>query len=188
MGILNNLPVILAALTAFLAGLYGYLNSMPNSQVYQNMCLFLIIFYVIGLFLRRTLKGILEDMEEKAKLQAAQAELLLSGGEADALGADGEGAEGGGAEGEEGAETEGGGAEDADGADGDGGDDGPDMDGGPDYNGESNSPDVYTDDEYTAEGENIDENNGYINENGFPASGDGYYDNNGTEFTETSYN
>ena len=91
MGILNNLPVILAASTAFLAGLYGYMNHIPNSHVYQNMLLFLIIFYIIGLFFRRTLRGILEDMEEKAKLQAAEGELLLAEGGLNAIEA-GEGA------------------------------------------------------------------------------------------------
>ena len=78
MGLLNNLPVILAALTAFLTGLYGYLKGLPNSQIYGNMCLFLIVFYLIGVFVRRTAKKIIEDFEEKARLAALEEEKLRS--------------------------------------------------------------------------------------------------------------
>ena len=58
MEIVNNLPVILAAFTAFLAGVYGYLNKLPNIRVYQNMSLFLVVFYIIGTLVKRTVKSI----------------------------------------------------------------------------------------------------------------------------------
>ena len=80
MGVLNNLPVILAASTAFLAGLYGYMNNMQNSQIYRNMCLFLVAFYIIGQFIKRTVRNLIEDMETKAKLRAEEEELLLAEG------------------------------------------------------------------------------------------------------------
>ncbi|MCL2058727.1 MAG: hypothetical protein FWH01_06660, partial [Oscillospiraceae bacterium] len=84
MEILNNLPVILAASTAFLAGLYGYLNNLPNSRVYQNMSLFLIVFYIIGTLLKRTAKSIWEDVQEKAAL-SVEGDLMLDGQDLEAI-------------------------------------------------------------------------------------------------------
>lgn len=75
MEVINNLPVILAASAAFIAGLYGYLNGMPRSRVYQSMCLFLIAFYIVGTFIKFTTKKIWEENEEKlARLSSAGAE------------------------------------------------------------------------------------------------------------------
>ena len=68
MGIIDNLPVILASSTALLAGLYGYFNSLPNIRVYQNMSLFLVVFYIIGALIKRTVKTIWEERQEKLEL------------------------------------------------------------------------------------------------------------------------
>ena len=92
MGIINNLPVILAASTAFLAGLYGYMNHMPNAQIYGNMCLFLIVFYIIGLFLRRTIRNIREEIESGNERQSVADTQIQTTVEADTAGQDREGA------------------------------------------------------------------------------------------------
>ena len=78
MDFVNNLPVILAALTAFLAGLYGYMSKIPNIRIYQNMCLFLICFYIIGTLLKRTIKSVWDDYTVKTA-QSAEAAETLSG-------------------------------------------------------------------------------------------------------------
>ena len=79
MEVINNLPVILAALTAFLAGLYGYMNNMPNIRIYQNMCLFLVVFYIIGMLTKRTLTGIWEDIKAKTGEPPENERLSLHG-------------------------------------------------------------------------------------------------------------
>ena len=89
MGFIDNLPVILASSTAFLAGLYGYLNDLPNIRVYQNMSLFLIVFYIVGALVKRTAKTIWEEHQEKAAL-SAEAALLLEGSLESGAGPDGE--------------------------------------------------------------------------------------------------
>lgn len=73
MGAINNLPAIFAASAAFLTGLYGYINNLPNVRVYENMCLFLIVFYIIGILVKRTIKMIWDEQDKKAAL-AAEAE------------------------------------------------------------------------------------------------------------------
>lgn len=82
MGLLNNLPVIMAASASFFAGLYGYLNNMPNIPIYGNMCLFLVVFYIIGLMIRNTVKNILEDMRVKEELLKAEELQLAKAAEA----------------------------------------------------------------------------------------------------------
>ena len=84
MGVINNLPVILAACAALIAGAYGYFNNLPNIRVYQNMCLFLVGFYIIGFFIKRTVSGIRADLEEKIKLKEAEQEASLISDSADA--------------------------------------------------------------------------------------------------------
>ena len=71
MGILKNLPVILAAVSAFITGLYGYLSGQPSSRVYRNMCLFLVAFYIIGTLMKHTFERIREEMAEKAASEEA---------------------------------------------------------------------------------------------------------------------
>jgi len=75
--VFNNLPVILAASTAIIAGLYGYANRIPNSRVYQNMCLFLIVFYIIGTLLKNTLNSLREELAEKDEAKPVAEELLI---------------------------------------------------------------------------------------------------------------
>ena len=66
MGVIKNIPVMLAAFFTLIAGLHGYAGGLPNSQIYGNMCLFLVIFYIVGIFVRRTALSFVEANKEKA--------------------------------------------------------------------------------------------------------------------------
>jgi hypothetical protein len=76
MEIINNLPVIISAFFTILIGLYGYVKGLPNTTVYQDMCLFLVVFYLVGFLLKRTILGIMEEVTAKAEKPVSAAELL----------------------------------------------------------------------------------------------------------------
>jgi len=84
-GIIDNLPVVMAASTAAVAGLYGYINGLPNTRVYQNMCLFLIVFYLIGAFLKHTYIGLRDEFAERAEAAKSRAALAEAAKEGAAL-------------------------------------------------------------------------------------------------------
>jgi hypothetical protein len=85
MELIKNLPVALAASTAFLAGLHGYANRLPNIRIYQNMCLFLVVFYLIGALVKWTAFGIVGEHLEKEKKRGGDVMKLVNGQQADAI-------------------------------------------------------------------------------------------------------
>jgi len=64
---LNNLPVIVSACSGIIIGIYGYVHKLPNTTIYKYMCLFIIVFYFIGLMIKWTFIGIQKEFDEREK-------------------------------------------------------------------------------------------------------------------------
>ena len=64
---INNLPVIMSAFSGIMIGIFGYVNNLPNITIYKNMCLFIIVFYFIGVMIKWTIIGFLKENEEAEK-------------------------------------------------------------------------------------------------------------------------
>ena len=109
---IKNLPVITAASAAIIAGLAGYAGNTPNLTVYGNMCVCIVVFYLLGWLAKGTLLQIYEENEKKKNelMNIPGEELLYDGGGLDEL-------DPGGLEGGEGEEGGGSGDPDAAGAD-----------------------------------------------------------------------
>ena len=76
---INNLPVILAAFSAIIVGIYGYINRFTNVATYKYMCIFLIAFFFIGVFIKKTVFEIQEELQEQNEKTLGDEGLLYSG-------------------------------------------------------------------------------------------------------------
>ena len=75
---INNLPVILAALSAIIVGVYGYINRFSNTTTYKYMCLFLIIFFVIGYLIKKMILEVQEEMQARNEKTSASEDLIYN--------------------------------------------------------------------------------------------------------------
>ena len=73
---INNLPVIMSALSAIITGLYGYLKGLPNSTVYKYMCICTIAFYLLGLLIKRTIVKTIDEINKEKEHSIDTNELL----------------------------------------------------------------------------------------------------------------
>ena len=76
---INNLPVILAAFSAIIAGIYGYINRFSNVTTYKYMCIFLIAFFIIGVFIKKTVFEIQDELQEQNDKTLGDVGLLYDG-------------------------------------------------------------------------------------------------------------
>ena len=76
---INNLPVILAAFSAIIVGIYGYINRFSNVATYKYMCIFLIAFFFIGFFIKKTVFEIQEELQEQNDKTLSDMGLLYDG-------------------------------------------------------------------------------------------------------------
>ena len=75
---INNLPVILAAFSAIVVGIYGYLNHFSNTATYKYMCFFLIVFFLIGILIKKTVLDIQEETAARNEKTPISGELLYA--------------------------------------------------------------------------------------------------------------
>jgi phosphotransferase system glucose/maltose/N-acetylglucosamine-specific IIC component len=61
------LPLLMALAAALISGILGFFKSAPQKEVIVQMTLIMVIFYVIGLFVRSTLICTIEQIEKKKK-------------------------------------------------------------------------------------------------------------------------
>lgn len=64
---LQKLPLMLALAAALLMGFIGFLCSMSQDEILVRMALGMVIFYVVGFFIRTTLLDIHKQVEDKRK-------------------------------------------------------------------------------------------------------------------------
>ncbi len=64
---LHKLPLLIALAAAFLMGLLGFARRSPQKEILVQMVLAMVLFFVIGLFVRSTLTNIKEQIEQKKK-------------------------------------------------------------------------------------------------------------------------
>jgi flagellar biosynthesis/type III secretory pathway M-ring protein FliF/YscJ len=61
------LPLLMALAAALISGILGFFKSAPQKEVIVQMTLIMVIFYVIGLFVRSTLICTIEQIEKKER-------------------------------------------------------------------------------------------------------------------------
>ena len=64
---IQRLPFILGGLAAFLTGIITYFNKTNQQEAYVQMTAALVIFFIIGLYMRGIIKNINYELEEKKK-------------------------------------------------------------------------------------------------------------------------
>ncbi|MCL2164301.1 MAG: hypothetical protein FWH55_07900, partial [Oscillospiraceae bacterium] len=65
----KNLPVIMAALAAIIVGIVGYARKQPNPAIYGQMCLITVVFYLLGLLLKRSILTTIDEMNSKKEAE-----------------------------------------------------------------------------------------------------------------------
>ncbi len=73
----QRLPFILATFMAIIIGLISNIYGSGNNETYIRMAICMIIFFIIGMYLKNTIVGIYQDIEAKKEKeeQEKQAEL-----------------------------------------------------------------------------------------------------------------
>lgn len=66
MDYIRKLPLLMGLTGAILIGLIGYAKKIPNKENMLKMIIIMVIFYIVGLFIRNTITGILEEIKQKA--------------------------------------------------------------------------------------------------------------------------
>lgn len=64
---IQMLPLLMALAAALISGILGFFKSMRQKEVMMQMALIMVIFYIIGLFVRTTLVCTIEQIEKKRK-------------------------------------------------------------------------------------------------------------------------
>ena len=62
---IHRLPFIMGILAAIIAGMLSFKQDIAPRDIYVRMCICLVVFMILGLYARRTLEGIIQEMEEK---------------------------------------------------------------------------------------------------------------------------
>ncbi|HHW47812.1 MAG TPA: hypothetical protein GXX14_04230 [Clostridiaceae bacterium] len=66
---LQKLPIILSLVMTIIIGIISYASRSDMNQTYIRMAASLIVFYIIGMFIKNVLKGIEEEINEKKRQQ-----------------------------------------------------------------------------------------------------------------------
>jgi hypothetical protein len=66
---LGKLPFLLGASAALITGLVCFNNMASNNQTYLRMLISMIIFYILGVYIRNLLTGIVEEQKEKLRIE-----------------------------------------------------------------------------------------------------------------------
>lgn len=61
MNYLRKIPLLLGIGAALLIGLIGYASGVPNKDNILNILMGMVIFYLVGIFIRSTIKNIIEN-------------------------------------------------------------------------------------------------------------------------------
>ncbi len=64
---IQRLPFILGAVVAIVVGMLSYSSTADMKQVYVKMALGMIVFYILGVFIKNTVLKINSDIEEKKR-------------------------------------------------------------------------------------------------------------------------
>jgi hypothetical protein len=67
MDYIRKLPLLMALSGAIIIGLVGYSKDVPNKENMLKMVIVMVIFYIVGLFIRNTITGILQDIDKKTE-------------------------------------------------------------------------------------------------------------------------
>lgn len=68
---IQRIPFIVGALTALIVGIISYKTGLSNKDIYIRMTIAMLLFFMIGLYVRNTLISIREEMEKKKLEQEA---------------------------------------------------------------------------------------------------------------------
>lgn len=66
MGYIHRLPLIMALMSAILTGLVGYTRQIQNNKNMANMLIAMVMFYIIGSMIKRTILDIIRTYSVKA--------------------------------------------------------------------------------------------------------------------------
>lgn len=67
MDYIRKIPLLLGAGAGLIIGLIGLSAGVPNKENMLNMCVGMVIFYMVGILIRSTVKGIAEQAMEMIK-------------------------------------------------------------------------------------------------------------------------
>lgn len=73
---LEKLPFILGASMAVLVGAIGYYNDSPSADIYKKMILFIVVFYILGEILRKTISKISYEVLKRKHEKLRQEKIL----------------------------------------------------------------------------------------------------------------
>ncbi|NTV88864.1 MAG: hypothetical protein HGA22_00640 [Clostridiales bacterium] len=84
MGDYRRLPFLLSAMMTFIIGVASYVTEADSKTIYVKMTIAMVVTYIIGIFLKNTLKTLGHEVEErkleieKAELEKAENELRMA--------------------------------------------------------------------------------------------------------------
>jgi hypothetical protein len=78
MAYIRKLPLLLALTGAIITGLAGYVHRVNNKDNMANMVIAMVVFYVVGLFIRNTINNIVDTIRQKAEERELEEKRLLA--------------------------------------------------------------------------------------------------------------
>ncbi len=72
MNILEKMPFILAALITIIIGIVSYLNRTDMINIYLRLLVSFVIFYVLGIYIRHSIKSLLDEVEKQKNEKAVK--------------------------------------------------------------------------------------------------------------------
>lgn len=74
MDYIHKLPFILSAVTTLLYGLMSYKIINDNQTLFLKMAICMVVFYLLGLYIRNTIKSIQADIQERIEREKREEE------------------------------------------------------------------------------------------------------------------
>jgi hypothetical protein len=74
MDYIRRLPYILGALVTIVVGLTSYISNISNQKIYYRMAISMIVFYLLGLYIRGTIIKIYEEVNKRNELDKIEKE------------------------------------------------------------------------------------------------------------------
>ncbi len=72
MDYLHKLPFLLGSFMAIVIGVISYTNQTSQQEIYFRMAISMVVFFLIGLYLRSTITNIVDQIEEKKRQEAIE--------------------------------------------------------------------------------------------------------------------
>ncbi len=75
MDAIHKLPFFLGGFMAVIVGMISYVSGSASQTIYVRMAVVMVVFYVVGSFIRKTLSGIKDELDDKEQKRRAEEQL-----------------------------------------------------------------------------------------------------------------